>query len=106
MWAERPGSYSMAATLAGMPSLSRRKSMTRSSRLLPPPRRRDVIWPWTLRPPDLDLALVRAFSGRLFLLTPSREDTDWKRRPGDVDLRCLTAITLPRRSRCAHQERP
>ena len=38
MRALRFGSYSMAATFAGTPSLFRRKSMTRYWRLWPPPR--------------------------------------------------------------------
>ena len=39
----RLGSYSTAATLAGTPSLFRRKSITRYWRLWPPPRCRDVV---------------------------------------------------------------
>ena len=61
MRADRFGSYSIAATLAGMPSLSRRKSIRRYSRLCPPPRCHDVVCPLALRPPD-------------FLLAPSTSD--------------------------------
>ena len=42
---ERFGSYSMAATLAGTPSLVRLKSMMRYWRLWPPPRWRAVLRP-------------------------------------------------------------
>ena len=38
MWALRLGSYSIAATLAGTPSLRRLKSIFRYLRLAPPPR--------------------------------------------------------------------
>jgi hypothetical protein len=37
MRAERLGSYSIDATVAGIPALSRLKSMMRSLRLCPPP---------------------------------------------------------------------
>src|SRR4029078_12455001 len=55
MRAERFGSYWIESTLAGTPSLLRRKSITRYARLCPPPRCREVILPWLLRP------LVRVF---------------------------------------------
>ena len=51
MRAERFGSYSIVATLPGMSCLSRLKSMTRYSRLCPPPRHHDVSSPVLLRPP-------------------------------------------------------
>ena len=63
MRADRFGSYSIAATLAGTPSLSRLQSMMRSLCLWPPPRCRVVMRPYTLRPPvDLSGA-VSDFSG-------------------------------------------
>jgi hypothetical protein len=52
MRAERFGSYSIVDTFAGMPRLSRLKSMTRYIRLWPPPRHQDVSSPRLLRPPD------------------------------------------------------
>ena len=55
MRAERFGSYSIEATVAGTPNLSRLKSMTRSLRLCPPPRCQ-MVWSPTLRRP-----LVRCF---------------------------------------------
>ena len=47
----RLGSYSIALTVAGMPSFWRLKSMMRYIRLLPPPWLRTVILPLLLRPP-------------------------------------------------------
>jgi hypothetical protein len=64
MFADRFGSYSMWATLPATPCLSRLKSMRRYCRFAPPPRRRDVMWPWWLRPPDFLIGSVRSdFSG-------------------------------------------
>src|SRR6185437_13902942 len=86
MRAERFGSYSMPATLAGMPSFSRRKSTSRSIRLAPPPRCRTVMRPWTLRP-LLRLPLVRSrlFSG-VFLVISSLVRKVMYRRAGEVGL--------------------
>ncbi len=67
MYAVRLGSYSMAATLAGMPSLSRLKSILRYRRLAPPPRWREVTRPWALRPPDFLMPSTSDFSGLLFV---------------------------------------
>ena len=55
MRAERLGSYSIVATVAGIPNLSRLKSMMRSLRLCPPPRCQ-MVWSPVLRRP-----LVRCF---------------------------------------------
>ena len=63
MCALRFGSYSIAATLAGTPSLRRLKSILRYLRLAPPPRWREVTRPWALRPPDLRSPSVSDFSG-------------------------------------------
>ena len=63
MWAERLGSYSMLATLAGIFSLSRLKSMTRKRRLCPPPRCQAVTRPVLLRPPDFFRGSTRALAG-------------------------------------------
>src|SRR5437870_11158721 len=53
----------MAATFAGMPVLSRRKSTSRSIRFTPPPRCRTLIRPALLRP------FVRCFFGRTRLFS-------------------------------------
>ena len=63
MRALRFGSYSIAATLAGTPSLSRRKSTTRYFCLCPPPRWREVMRPYELRPPVRGFGLVSDRSG-------------------------------------------
>src|SRR5256885_1748509 len=94
MRALRLGSYSMAATLAGTPSLLRRKSMIRYSLLWPPPRWRAVLRPCTLRPPDLGRRSVSAFSGSVLVIS-EKSETLWKRRPGDVGLRRTIGISLP-----------
>jgi hypothetical protein len=49
--------------LAGTPCLSRLKSIRRYCRFAPPPRRRDVMWPWWLRPPDFLIGSSSDFSG-------------------------------------------
>jgi len=82
MRAVRLGSYSMAATLAGMLALSRRrKSMMRYRRLCPPPRKRLVMRPWLLRPPVFLMGAVRLFSG-LVLVISEKSATVMKRRDG------------------------
>ena len=48
---ERLGSYSMLITVAGIPALSRLKSIMRSLRLCPPPINRIVVSPELRRPP-------------------------------------------------------
>src|ERR1700739_4497751 len=63
MLALRLGSYSMASTLAGTPSLSRRKSILRYCFLWPPPRCQIEISPWLLRPPERFFGSRRLFSG-------------------------------------------
>src|SRR6266481_7818544 len=63
MLALRFGSYSMASTLAGTPSLSRRKSILRYCFLWPPPRCHMEISPWLLRPPERFFGSRRLFSG-------------------------------------------
>ncbi len=69
MYAVRLGSYSIAATLAGMPSLRRLKSIVRYRRLAPPPRWRAVLRPLTLRPPDLVSPSTSVFSGVFFVIS-------------------------------------
>src|SRR5882672_948874 len=63
MLALRFGSYSIASTFAGTPSLSRRKSILRYCFLWPPPRCQTEISPWLLRPPERFFGSRRPFSG-------------------------------------------
>src|SRR3954447_9463815 len=91
MYAERLGSYSIAATLAGMSSLRRLKSILRYSRLAPPPRWREVLRPCVLRPPDFFRPSVRDFSGSA-LVTSEKSGNVAKRRPGLVGLGLRMAI--------------
>src|SRR4051794_30466642 len=86
MRALRLGSYSMAATLAGTPSLFRLKSTMRYCCLWPPPRWRDVLRPYELRPPVRGLGASRLFSGRSLVIS-LKSETVWNRRPALVGLR-------------------
>src|SRR6187397_1901342 len=86
MRALRFGSYSIDATFAGTPSLLRRKSTTRYFCLWPPPRCREVIRPYELRPPVRGFGLVSDFSG-LSRVISEKSETVWNRRPGLVGLR-------------------
>jgi hypothetical protein len=79
------------ATLPGTPSLSRLKSIMRSSRREPPPRWRTVIRPWLLRPAFRFSETVSDFSGAFFV-TSSKVYPLIPRRPGDVGLYCFTGI--------------
>src|SRR5205823_9696417 len=97
MRALRLGSYSMAATLAGTPSLVRLKSMMRYWRLWPPPRWRAVLRPWALRPPVLGLGASSERSGRS-LVTSEKSETVWNRRPGLVGLRLRRGMTATSRT--------
>src|SRR5919205_3967807 len=85
MYAERFGSYSIAATLAGTPSLRRLKSIFRYMRLAPPPRWRAVLRPRAFRPPDFLRPSVRDFSGSS-RVTSAKSGYVEKRRPGLVGL--------------------
>src|ERR1051325_2773391 len=87
MRAVRFGSYSIAATLAGTPNFSRRKSMRRYCRLWPPPRYRDVIWPLLLRPPVPRFGSSSDFSGVGFVIS-SQSDTERNRVAGVTGLNC------------------
>src|SRR5919197_556900 len=94
MLAVRLGSYSMAATLAGTLSLSRRlKSMMRYRRLCPPPWCRRVMWPWTLRPPLFRMAAVSFFSGRCLVIS-AKSETVIRRRPAEVGLYFLIPMAF------------
>src|SRR5215813_6633947 len=59
----RFGSYSIDATFAGTPTLSRRKSTWRYCFLWPPPRCHTTISPWLLRPPERFFGSSKDFSG-------------------------------------------
>src|SRR3954452_1270643 len=89
----RFGSYSTAATLAGTPSLMRRKSTTRYWRLWPPPLWRAVLRPWLLRPPEAGRGSSSARSG-VVLVISEKSETVWNRRPGLVGLRLRRGIAL------------
>src|SRR3954463_3596901 len=92
MRALRLGSYSIAATLAGTPSLFRLKSTMRYCCLWPPPRWRDVLRPYELRPPVRGLGASSDFSG-LSLVVSEKSETVWKRRPGLGGLRWRRGIS-------------
>src|SRR5438874_3002488 len=87
MRAVRFGSYSIAATLAGTPNFSRRKSMRRYCRLWPPPRYRAVMWPLLLRPPVPRFGSSSDFSGVVFVISP-KSDTERNRVAGVTGLNC------------------
>src|SRR5579864_600316 len=93
MRAERLGSYSMAATLAGTPILLRLKSITRYACLAPPPRKREEIKPRLLRPPVRCFPSTSDFSGCCLVIS-SRDTTVVKRRVAVVGLYFFIAITL------------
>src|SRR5436309_15723300 len=92
MYAEVLGSYSISATFAGRPSLRRLKSIRRYSRLAPPPRWREVLRPWTLRPPDFLSPSVSAFSGSDRVIS-EKSGYITNRRPGEVGLGLRIGIT-------------
>src|SRR3954463_15470007 len=85
MYDDRLGSYSIAATRAGTPSLVRLKSILRYRRLAPPPRWRDVLRPLALRAPDFLRPSVKDFSGGDFVFSAKPEYVP-KRPPGLVGL--------------------
>jgi len=69
MRAERLGSYSIDATVAGIPVLSRLKSMMRSLRLCPPPRCHMVVSPELRRPPVRCLGSSSGLCGRVLVMS-------------------------------------
>src|SRR3954466_6046584 len=93
MYAVRLGSYSIAATLAGIPSRRRLKSTLRYRRLAPPPRWREVLRPLTLRPPDFLRPSTSVRSGVVFVIS-AKSGYETKRRPGDVGLGLRMGIDL------------
>src|SRR6185295_9657345 len=98
MYDDRFGSYSIAATFAGTPSLRLRlKSILRYRRLAPPPRWRAVLRPRALRPPDFVRPSTSVFSGRSFVISAKSGYVE-KRRPGLVGLGLRMAMRIsPRR---------
>src|SRR6516164_6464894 len=93
MRAERFGSYSIEATVAGMPNLSRLKSMIRSLRLCPPPRCQMVRSPELRRPPVRCLGSVSGLYGR-FVVRSSLTVVVVNRRVGVTGLEVLIAMSL------------
>src|ERR1700683_2866244 len=68
MFELRFGSYSSAATFAGTPTLSRRKSTWRYCFLWPPPRCQTTISPWLFRPPERFFGSSKDFSGSCLVM--------------------------------------
>src|SRR5690348_5887255 len=91
MRAERLGSYWIDATVAGMPALSRLKSMTRILRLCPPPRCQLVKSPELRRPPVRSLISVSALCGRSVVIS-SLTSVVLKRSDGVSGLYVLIGI--------------
>src|SRR3954467_11081083 len=83
MYAERFGSYSIEATFAGTPSLRRLKSILRYRRFAPPPRWREVLRPFELRPPLFLRPSTSDFSGSERVISAKSGYVE-KRRPGLV----------------------
>src|SRR5881397_517766 len=94
MLAERFGSYSIAATRAGIPTLSRLKSITRYRRLCPPPRCHEVTWPSTLRPPLLFRRPPSSERSGLRRESSEKSETLMSRRPGVTGRKVRTGIAL------------
>src|ERR1700752_3673097 len=92
MYADRLGSYSMCATLAGIPSLVRLKSIRRYRRCPPPPRWRAVLRPYELRPPDFFRPSVSDFSGSERVIS-AKSGYVTNRRPADVGFGLRIPIT-------------
>src|ERR1035438_2335601 len=66
---DRLGSYSIVVTVAGIPVLSRLKSMMRSLRLWPPPMNRIVMSPELRRPPVRGLGSIKGLCGCLVVMS-------------------------------------
>src|SRR6266568_1062841 len=92
MRAVRLGSYSTAATRAGIANLSRRKSMRRYCRLWPPPCQRVVMWPLLLRPPVRFSGSSSDFSGSVFV-TSVKSETERNRVAGVIGRNCRMPIS-------------
>src|SRR3979490_2184572 len=83
----------MAATRAGIPFFSRRKSIVRYCFLCPPPRCQIVISPWELRPPERFFGSTSDFSG-VCLVISLLSSMVTKRRDAVYGLKLFSAITL------------
>src|ERR1700730_58166 len=81
----------MAATLAGIPVLSRLKSIERYRLACPPPQCHEVTSPWELRPPVLFFDSVSDFSG-VCLVMSLLSSIVRKRRDGVYGLNVFSAI--------------
>src|SRR3954465_2126768 len=93
MYAVRLGSYSIAATLAGIPSRRRLKSTLRYRRLAPPPRWGGGLGPLAVGPPRLMRPSTRVRSGVVFVIS-AKSGYETKRRPGEVGLGLRMGIGL------------
>src|SRR5208282_5410212 len=91
MRAERFGSYSIAATFAGIPVFSRRKSTVRYFCWCPPPRCHAVTSPCELRPPVRFCTSTSDFSG-VCLVISLLSSMVRKRRDGVYGLNVFIAI--------------
>src|SRR5882762_6394111 len=83
----------MAATRAGIPFFSRRKSIERYCFLCPPPRCQIVISPWALRPPVRFFGSTSDFSG-VCLVISLLSSMVTKRRDAVYGLKLFNAITF------------
>src|SRR5262249_19006704 len=89
------GSYSMDATVAGISSLSRLKSIILYFCLWPPPRCRQVTWPLLLRPPVFFFGRSSDFSGctvarkPLSLVSCSFAERTSRLVPGVIGRKCF-----------------
>src|SRR6187431_1688874 len=98
MNAVRLGSYSIRSTFAGASCLRRLKSTMRYDFLWPPPRKRTVVRPLLLRPPDECLPSVSDLTGGP-RCNPARSTmTSW-RWLGVTGLKVLSAIVLSLQTR-------
>ena len=89
----RLGSYSIAATLAGTPSLVRLKSMMRYCRLWPPPGGGRSCGRSCCDRRCRGFGASSDFSG-VVLVISEKSETVWNRRPGLVGLRLRMAMGL------------
>src|SRR5947208_193782 len=83
----------IAATFAGTPTLSRRKSTWRYCFLWPPPRCQITISPWLLRPPERFFGSSSAFSGVCFVISLLSR-TVINRRDDVYGLKLLSPIAI------------
>src|SRR5215472_7178130 len=81
----------MAATFAGIPTFSRRKSIVRYLRACPPPRCHDVTSPWEFRPPVRFFDSTSDFSG-VCLVMSLLSSIVKNRREGVYGLKFFSAI--------------